>query len=96
MTYSFTAASEQLAIFSEVYYDKGWNAYLNGEKVPHFRVNYLFRGLVVPAGKHTIEFKFEPATYYTGEKISLAASIILLLVSVGAIAMNFRKPKTAA
>lgn len=96
MTYSFSAASEQLAIFSEVYYDKGWNAYLNGEKVPYFRVNYLFRGLVVPAGEHTIEFKFEPTTYYTGEKISLAASIILLLVSIGAIAMNFRKPKTEA
>ncbi|MDP2187385.1 MAG: YfhO family protein [Sphingobacteriaceae bacterium] len=96
MTYSFAAATEQLAVFSEVYYEKGWNAYLNGEKVPHFRVNYLFRGLVVPAGSHTIEFKFEPATYYTGEKISLAASIILLLVSIGALAMNFKKPKTEA
>lgn len=95
MTYSFNAATEQLAVFSEVYYEKGWNAYLNDEKVPHFRVNYLFRGMVVPAGNHTITFKFEPATYYTGEKISLAASIILLLVSLGALAMNFRKPKGA-
>jgi len=96
MTYSFSASTEQLAVFSEVYYDKGWNAYLNGEPVPHFRVNYLFRGMVMPAGTHTLEFKFEPATYYAGEKISLAASIVLLLVSLGAIAFNFKKPKTAA
>ena len=95
MTYSFNAANEQLAIFSEVYYDKGWNAYLNGEKAPHFRVNYLFRGMVVPAGNHTIEFKFEPETYYTGEKVSLASSIILLLLVVGSMAMQLRKPKVS-
>lgn len=95
MTYSFNAASEQLAIFSEVYYDKGWNAYLNGEKVPHFRVNYLFRGMVVPAGNHTIEFKFEPETYYTGEKVSLASSIILLLLVAGSMAMQLRKSKAS-
>jgi hypothetical protein len=95
MTYAFNASSEQLAVFSEVYYDKGWNAYIDGELVPHFRVNYLFRGLVVPAGEHTIVFKFEPATYYAGEKISLAASIILLLLIGASLVLHFRKNAAA-
>jgi hypothetical protein len=94
MVYSFNAATEQLAVFSEVYYGQGWNAYLNGEAAPHFRVNYLFRGMVVPAGTHTIEFKFEPATYYAGEKISLAANIILLLLISSSLVFHFRKTKT--
>jgi hypothetical protein len=94
MVYSFNAATEQLAVFSEVYYGQGWNAYVNGEAAPHFRVNYLFRGMVVPAGTHTIEFKFEPATYYAGEKISLAANIILLLLISSSLVFHFRKTKT--
>lgn len=91
LTYAFEANSEQLAVFSEVYYEKGWKAFIDGKEVPHFRADYLFRALVIPAGKHEIAFKFEPATYYTGEKISLAASILLLLVSIAALAAPWLK-----
>jgi len=80
LTYQTQTSTEQFAVFSEIYYDKGWNAYLDGRKVPHIRVNYVLRGMRVPAGNHKIEFKFEPEVYQTGEKIALAGSIILLLL----------------
>ena len=79
LKYNIETAENQLVVFSEVYYDKGWNAYLNGEKVPHFRANYMLRAMEVPAGKHIVEFKFEPKSYYIGNKISLASSVLLYL-----------------
>lgn len=83
LTYETETASEQLAVFSEIYYDKGWKAFIDGQPAPHFRVNYVLRAMRIPAGKHKVEFKFEPAVYYTGEKIALAGSIILLLLVAG-------------
>ena len=83
MTYTANCTQDQLAIFSEIFYDKGWNAYLNGELVPHFRANYVLRAMSIPAGNHQIEFKFEPTTYNTGEKISFAGSAVLLLLLLG-------------
>lgn len=83
LTYTANCSQEQLAVFSEIFYDKGWNAYLNGELVPHFRANYVLRAMTVPAGNHQIEFKFEPTTYSTGESISFASSAILLLLLLG-------------
>lgn len=87
LVYESSTSKDQMAVFSEVYYadGKGWQAYVDGNAVPHFRVNWILRGMVVPAGKHKVEFRFEPKNYYTGEKISLTASIILLLVFFGAI-----------
>jgi hypothetical protein len=83
MTYESSSSAEQLAIFSEVYYPNGWNVYIDGEPAEHFRANWILRAMVVPAGNHTIEFKFEPAIYNTGEAISYASSILLLLLVVG-------------
>ncbi len=81
MTYSSNASAEELAVFSEVWYgpDKGWNAYIDGQAVEHIRVNYILRALKIPAGQHKIEFKFEPASYYRGELITLILSILLVL-----------------
>jgi uncharacterized membrane protein YfhO len=79
LKYNSTSLKNGIVIFSEIYYDKGWNAYVDGELKPHFRANYVLRGMQVPSGNHTVEFKFEPSSYNTGEKISLASSIILLL-----------------
>jgi hypothetical protein len=83
MTYESMSSAEQLAVFSEVYYPNGWNVYIDGEPAEHFRANWILRAMVVPAGKHTIEFKFEPAIYSTGEAISYASSILLLVLVVG-------------
>jgi len=87
------------AVFSEIYYEGGeedWKAYIDGEHVDHIRVNYLLRGLKIPEGQHTIEFRFEPRAYYTGESIALVFSILLVL-SVAAVAfMKMRKKAKAA
>ncbi len=80
MTYESHAVAEQLAVFSEVYYPNGWNAFIDGEPAEHFRANWILRAMVIPAGNHKIEFKFQPAIYSTGETISLASSILLLLL----------------
>ena len=80
LKYNSTSSKNGIAIFSEIYYDKGWNAYVDGELKPHFRANYVLRGMQIPAGNHVVEFKFEPAVYHVSERIALASSIILLLL----------------
>ena len=77
--YEYSSGRDALAVFSEIWYDKGWNAYLDGEKIPYFRADYLLRAAQLPGGNHKLEFKFEPNSYYTGEIISLIASILLIL-----------------
>ena len=90
LTYKTNTDSEQLAVFSEIYYDKGWNAYIDGELKPYLRSDYTLRAMVVPAGTHTIDFKFEPTSYYRGEKIALIGSILLLLAFIGIIAYELK------
>lgn len=82
LVYQTDAASQQFAVFSEMYYENGWNAYLDGEKVPHVRVNYVLRGMVIPEGKHTIKFKFEPQTIQKSNKLVLTSYALLLLIPV--------------
>ncbi len=83
LTYVSNSGKEQLAVFSEIYYNNGWNAYIDGKSAPYFRANYVLRAMIVPAGKHTIEYKFEPAVFRTGEKISLASSLLLIILLIG-------------
>jgi uncharacterized membrane protein YfhO len=71
VTYTFNAASNQFAVFSEVYYENGWKAYIDGKEIPIVKVNYVLRGLAVPAGKHDIRFEFKPNGYIKGRKILL-------------------------
>jgi len=85
LTYTSETGKEQLAVFSEIYYDKGWNAYIDGKVSPYFRANYVLRAMIVPAGKHTIEFRFEPKVYFTGEKIAFASSMLLVLLAIGSV-----------
>lgn len=87
LVYNSKAKSEQLAIFSEIYYNdhKGWKAYIDGKPASHFRANYVLRAMKVPPGDHTIDFKFEPSAYYTGGKISFACSLTLILLLVGTL-----------
>lgn len=93
LTYDFQSESEQLTVFSEVYYDKGWNAYIDGEKIQHFRVDYILRALSIPQGKHTIEFKFEPQSYFLGNKISFVSSIIFMLLAIAYGFVLFKQQK---
>ncbi|WP_214072047.1 YfhO family protein [Mucilaginibacter sp. dw_454] len=79
MTYKSHSTATQIAVFSEVYYDKGWKMYIDGQETPYFRADYILRAAQIPVGNHTIEFKFHPVSYYAGETISLAGSILLIL-----------------
>lgn len=80
LDFESNANTDQFAVFSDVYYDKGWNVYIDGEKASYVRANYLLRAMKVPAGKHQIVFKFEPIAYATGEKIALGSSVLLVLL----------------
>ena len=91
LSYESNTTAAQLAVFSEIYYEDGWNAYVDSEKKSHFRANYVLRSMVIPAGKHTIEFKFEPQGYYTREKISLVSCLLLFGFVGGALFVKVRK-----
>ena len=83
LKYNYTSDSKQLIVFSEVYYEKGWNAYVNGKLTPHLKVNYILRGLVVDSGEGEIVFRFEPNTYAIGKATTWVGSIsILILISL--------------
>ncbi len=79
LIYDYVSPATKLAVFSEIYYPKGWNAYIDDEPVKHFPVNYVLRGMVVPEGSHEIVFRFEPESYKIGNQVSLAGSVLLIL-----------------
>ncbi|UOE48615.1 hypothetical protein MTO98_29865 [Mucilaginibacter sp. SMC90] len=96
MVYQSGSTASQIAVFSEVYYNKGWKMYIDGVEKPYFRADYLLRAAQIPIGNHKIEFIFHPASYYTGEKISLAGSILLVLALGGAAYTENKKKALAA
>jgi hypothetical protein len=89
LTYASKNSNEGVAVFSEMYYKNGWNAYINGRASDYIKVNYVLRALKVPSGAHTIEFKFEPNVVKQGSKITLASTILLGLVIVGGLGFSF-------
>jgi hypothetical protein len=91
LKYSSENTGNGLAVFSEIYYEKGWNAYIDGKLTDHFPVNYVLRALKVPAGKHTIEFKFEPQVVKTGSTITLISFSGMLLLLLGGIYFERKK-----
>ena len=91
MTYKFSSAEDQLAVFSEIYYPEGWNAYINGEKATYFRANYLLRAMNLKAGDYTIEFRFEPKSYDIGKILSIICSILLTTALSSIIFVTFKK-----
>ena len=96
LTYESKTNRKQFAVFSEIFYKDGWNAYVDGQLTPHYRVNYVLRGMIVPEGNHTIIFKFEPKVIQKGGLISLISYIILILVSAGWLLYDEKKKKKAA
>ena len=78
LTYRAELSSDRLAVFSEIYYKQGWQAYIDDTPADHFRADYVLRGMSLPAGSHTVTFRFEPQSYRTGNRVSLAGSLVLL------------------
>jgi hypothetical protein len=82
-----------LAVFSEMYYADGWNATIDGKAASHFRADYVLRAMKIPAGKHSIEFKFEPQVVKTGSTIALISFVLMILLLGGAIYLEQKKAK---
>jgi uncharacterized membrane protein YfhO len=80
LVYSYAGKGKEIALFSEIYYPKGWNAYIDGKPVACFQANYILRALVLAEGTYDITFKFEPLSYRLGKQISMVSSLILLLI----------------
>jgi hypothetical protein len=93
--YESNAASNQFAAFSEVYYTAGWNAFIDGKKAEIVKTNYALRGLAVPAGKHKIEFRFEPKSYELGDTLSFISVLIVYLIVFGGLFMTWKTSKQA-
>jgi len=92
LVYETKNTEDGFAVFSEVYYKKGWNATIDGVEVKHYNVNYILRGLEIPKGTHTVVFKFNPSVVTTGSNISLVSSILLVLLILGQGILIYRKP----
>jgi hypothetical protein len=93
LIYTSKAASEQLAVFSEIYYHPGWNATIDGRPAPHFRADWTLRAMRIPAGEHTIEFDFRPEGYVMAAYISTYASFFMLLLIIAGIGYSLWKNK---
>ena len=89
--YESNTTKDQLAVFSEMYYKNGWNAYVDGQLTPHFRANYVLRAMIVPSGKHVIVFKFEPTIIKKGTVITLTSYALFLLIPLGWFFMDKKK-----
>lgn len=93
LIYKSSALSDKLTVFSEIYYPAGWKCFIDGKESDYFRVNYVLRGMIVPAGEHEIKYSFEPDSYYTGNKVSLASSLVLILLLTGSVVWKLKKTK---
>ncbi|MDR9399137.1 YfhO family protein [Salibacter sp.] len=90
LKYSVDLTEKSFIVFSEIFYQPGWQAYIDGEEVDHIRVNWILRGMEVTAGEHEVVFKFRPASYAIGEKVSFASSLLLVLLAIGVLIKSLR------
>lgn len=95
LVYQYTAPKNQVAVFSEIYYQPGWVATIDGKEAPMARANYILRAMNLPAGSHKIEMKFEPKSYIVGEKVAMASSSLILLLFGAALFFEFRKKQVS-
>jgi len=93
LIYKSTNSNDGVAVFSEIYYPKGWKVTIDGKEAEMFRANYVLRALQIPAGKHTIEFKFEPEVVKKGSSIALFSSIGMVVLLLGGIYFEVKKSK---
>lgn len=94
LVYKYNAENEGLALFSELYYPKGWKVTIDDEETSHFRANYVLRALELPAGSHQITFSFEPEVVSYGGKITLASFILLALIILGGLMYTISESKS--
>ena len=93
LVYTTKTNSEQLAVFSEIYYQPGWEATIDGKPASHFRADWILRAMLVPAGEHQIVFEFRPQGYITAAYITSFSSLIILLLLIGAVGYSVWKAR---
>lgn len=93
MVYISENPQNGFAVFSEIFYDKGWKAWIDGNPVEIIKTNYLLRGIEIPAGRHEIVFSFEPQSVKTGSFISLSSHIIFIILLIGGVYWHFKGQK---
>lgn len=93
LVYQANLTGESFAVFSEIFYPDGWQVYIDDAPVEHVRVNFILRGLQLPAGEHTIRFAFQPQSYFLGSNISLVSSIILAAMLLVSVVWSIRRPQ---
>jgi hypothetical protein len=91
LVYKSTSHTNRLAVFSEIYYPKGWTVSIDGQPAEHFRANYILRAMTIPAGEHRVEFRFEPAMFRVGKNIDFACSLIIILSFAGWVFVELKK-----
>jgi hypothetical protein len=91
ISFKSSNSKDGLAVFSDIYYSKGWKAYVDGKETPIMKANYVLRAIRIPAGNHSIEFHFRPASFYNGQKVAMVSSILVILICLGALFSAFRK-----
>lgn len=91
LKYESQSQENGFAVFSEIYYPKGWIAHIDGKEVDIVRANYVLRALSIPAGKHTIEFSFKPDAYVVGNKVTMISSWMMMLMVVGCVVWELRR-----
>lgn len=93
LRYRSHSATDQMAVFSEVYYEPDWRAYIDGKPAEYIRANYILRAMYIPAGDHLIEFRNEAPLFHRMDTVTLVASILLMLVAAGAIVLVYRRKR---
>lgn len=95
LKYEYEASGTGVAVFSEIYYDKGWTAYIDGRPAPYYRADYILRAMTLPAGAHTVEWRFRAPNFAAVEAVTLVCSIVVLggAAAVAAVAILRRRRK---
>jgi len=91
LVYKFSSKTDQVVVFSEIYYKNGWDAFINGKKVPYVRADYLLRAMPLKAGNYEIEYKFEPSSYSIGNSIAMISSLLLILSMIAYLYFQWKK-----
>ena len=91
ISFKSSNSKDGLAVFSDIYYAKGWKAYIDGKETPIMKADYVLRSIKIPAGNHNIEFHFRPESFYNGQKIAIGSSLLVILLCLGALYDWIRK-----
>jgi uncharacterized membrane protein YfhO len=95
ISFKSSNSRDGLAVFSDIYYDKGWKAYIDGKETPIMKADYVLRAIKVPAGQHNITFEFKPKSFEQGQQIALGSSIALVLLCGAAVVTSLKKQQSA-